>query len=156
MGYDVNGFTDMYTLLSNERKIGGAIEASRIRLSTGEEFTYPVITNVDYSGSTFYSLGFITDNGEKYIVNIKDISMMAACRHCPIQELRNDHYKKVKTDQRINYLKRLCEINEGASTPIFEEEVHAIINDIGEDVIKNDKELSHLQKQTNQNRFRIA
>ncbi len=145
MGYDVNGFTDMHTLLTNERKIGGAIEANRIRLNTGEEFTYPVITNVDFSGSTFYSLGFITDKGEKYIVNVKEISMMASCRHCPVRDLKNSYYKEQKTQQRLEYLKRLCEVNEGACNPIFEEEVRTIINDIGEEVIENEAELSNLQ-----------
>ncbi len=156
MGYDVNGFTDMHTLLTNERKIGGAIEASRIRLSTGEEFTYPVITNIDFSGSTFYSVGFVTDDGEKYIVNVKEISMMASCQHCPIQELKNSHYKELKTKQRIEYLKRLCEINQGACTPIFEEEVATIINDIGEDAIDRDSELTHLKKQPLKSTFKIA
>ncbi|WLD91961.1 hypothetical protein [Alkalihalobacillus sp. AL-G] len=156
MNYDVHGFTDMHTLITNERKLGGAIEANRIRLSTGEEFTYPVITNVDYSGATFYSIGFISDEGEHYIVNVHDISIMTSTRHCPIKELKNSYCKKLKTKQRIDYLIRLCEVNEGSFTQIFWEEVQAILDDIGMDAIERERELKQLNKEFNSKIIKIA
>jgi hypothetical protein len=144
MGYDVNGFTDMYTVLSNERKIGGAIEAEQIRLRTGEEYSNPVITNIDFNGSVFYSLGFITDKGKHYIVNVQDISIISSSRHCKIFELNNMYYMNLKTKQRIKYLKRLCEVNEGCCTKVFQEEVQHIVEDIGYEAIKNEKELKEI------------
>ncbi|WP_257347981.1 hypothetical protein [Pseudalkalibacillus decolorationis] len=156
MNCDVHGFTDMHTLITNERKVGGAIEATRIRLSTGEEFTYPVITNVDYSGSTFYSIGFITGDGEHYIVNVHDISMMTSTRHCSVRDLKNSYCKKMKTEQRIDYLKRLCEVNEGSSTSIFLEEVQAILDDIGFEAIESEHELSPLNNKFNSKTIKIA
>jgi hypothetical protein len=149
MGYKVNGFADMYTVLSNERKIGGAIEAKRIRLRTGEEFLNPVIINVDYNGSVFYSLGFITEKGEHYIVNVQEISMVFSTRHCKIHELTNEYYKNIKTNQRIQYLKRLCEVNQGSCTKIFKEEVQQIVDDIGIEAVTNVEEIKEVNKKEN-------
>jgi hypothetical protein len=46
----INGLSDMYTIIQNERKIGGVIEAESIKLRSGEEFVCPVILNIDFVG----------------------------------------------------------------------------------------------------------
>lgn len=63
MRYHINGYTDIYTVLTNERKIGGAIEVGKIRLRTGEEFSNAVLTRLEMSDAQFCSLGFVTADG---------------------------------------------------------------------------------------------
>ncbi|WP_100399529.1 hypothetical protein [Bacillus sp. FJAT-44742] len=155
MGYSVDGFADIHTILSNERKVGGAIEAKRIRLRTGEEFTNPVITNIDFSGSTFYSVSFVTDQGESYVVNVQDISMMQSLTHCRVHEMKNTYYRPIKTEQRIRYLKKLCEINEGSYTKIFREEAAALIKDIGKEALRSTPIAAHIDY-TENNVIQIA
>ncbi|SEN73042.1 hypothetical protein [Lihuaxuella thermophila] len=131
MNYQVNGLTDIYTILANERRVGGAIEAESIRLSSGEVFKNPVITSIDYTGSVFYTIGFVSDSGLKMIVNVREISSIVSPVHKRIHELRNSYYKSIKVKEKLKYLKRLCEVNEGCCTEPFVQEVQAIVNDIG-------------------------
>lgn len=154
MAGHVNGLTDMHTILAYERKVGGAIEAKRIRMRTGEVFESPVITCVDYAGSTFYSLGFVSADGERMIVNVTDISMIQDPVHRPIRELQNEMFKAMKIEEKRRYLKRLCEINEGACTPTFVEEVRQLVEDIGYDTASETVALDFLRD--NERVIRIA
>ena len=60
MNHQINGLKDIYKLLMNERKVGGVIEASTLRLWTGEVYQNAVITQIDLLGSSIYSIGFTT------------------------------------------------------------------------------------------------
>lgn len=131
MRYEINGLTDIYTILCNERKVGGVVEAEMIRLRSGEEYTNPVITSLDTDGTTIYSVGFVTEDGKRYIVHINDISMISQPVHKNVCQLCNETYKTVKTAEKLKYLKRLCEVNEGSTTPVFMKEVEQIVADIG-------------------------
>lgn len=145
----VNGLTDIHTLLANERKVGGAIEAKSIRLRTGEEYELPVITSIDFAGTLFYSIGFVTKEGQSMIVNVNDISMIAEPQHKRICELQNDTVKQQKMRKKLHYLKRLCELNEGSCLEPFVEEVQLIVNDIGLDVVEKEINLAFLHDETN-------
>jgi hypothetical protein len=154
MNYEINGFTDIYTILSNERRVGGAIEAESIRLRSGEVFNHPVVTHIDYTGSTFYTIGFVSDKGLKMIVNVTEISAMVSPAHKRIKELKNSHYKNIKVNEKLRYLKRLCELNEGCRTEPFVQEVKAIVNDIGWESVGNQLNLDFLRE--NQKVVQIA
>jgi hypothetical protein len=143
MSYSINGFHDFYTVLSNERKIGGVIEAETVKLRSGEVFNSPVFTNVDYSGSIFYSIGFITDKGVRMIVHVNDISTIVSPVHKKISMIKNEHYKSMKINEKLMYLKRLFKADQGAFTKPFLEEVTLIIEDIGIKSLENDKDLSN-------------
>lgn len=131
MNYQINGLRDIYTVLANERRIGGAIEAQSIRLSTGEVFNNPVITHIDFSGFTFYTMGFVTDQGLRMIVNVNEISKIFSPEHKRIKDLQNSCYKKIKVEEKLRFLKRLCEVNEGCHTKTSLDEIKAVVNDIG-------------------------
>jgi hypothetical protein len=154
MRYQVNGLTDIHTIMVNERKIGGAIEAESIRLRSGEQFDCPVITNIDCSGSSYYSLGFLTAEGKKIIVNVNDISLIVEPVHKKIAELKNRFYKEFKTREKIKYLKRLCEVNQGSNNLPFVKEAKMIIEDIGMDSAKKEMDMNFLNEK--KHLFRIA
>ncbi|WP_227939569.1 hypothetical protein [Alkalihalobacillus deserti] len=158
MSYSINGFQDFYTVLSNERKIGGVIEAENIKLRTGEVFHSPVFTNIDYSGSVFYSVGFISDEGVRMIVHVNDISTITSPLHKKVAMMNNEYYKALKMKEKVMYLKRLYKADQGAFTKPFLEEVKLIIEDIGISSIENDKELSKelLLKVSNNKVIKIA
>ncbi|WP_209122739.1 hypothetical protein [Alkalihalobacillus sp. BA299] len=141
MSYSINGFHDFYTILSNERKIGGVIEAENIKLRTGEVFDYPVFTNIDYSGSVFYSVGFITDKGIRMIVHVNDISMITSPLHKKVAMVNNEYYKRLKMKEKLKYLKRLYKADQGAFTKPFLEEAKLIVEDIGVKPLENDQEI---------------
>lgn len=147
MGYQVNGLKDIYTIVSNERKLGGAVEAEWIRLRTGEQFENAVITCMDMSGVNFYSIGFVTQEGKCLIVHINDISMISQPKHKRIKELTNPVYKERKTDEKLRYMKRLCDLNEGACTKPFIEELEHIVEDIGMDIACQHVDLSFMEYQ---------
>ncbi|WP_026673817.1 hypothetical protein [Alkalihalobacterium bogoriense] len=144
MQKQVNGLKDIYALLSNERKIGGIIETQFIRLRSGEEYKNAVITNVDMLGSTFYSLGFATSDGQHMIINVSEISVISAPVHKKIVDAHNLIYKKTKTAEKLKYLKRLYEVNEGSYTTIFLEEAKLIIDDIGYEAAKEHVDVSFI------------
>lgn len=153
----INGLQDMKTIILNERKIGGAVEAEFIRLRTGEVYSFPVITGIDTDGTTIYSIGFFTNEGKRLIVGVNEIVMISDPEHKHLWELNNQTYKTLKTNERVKYLLRLCELNEGSCTSIFREEVERIAMDIGEEAMERlNLELSFLQPVQKLVPFRIA
>ncbi|WP_205600767.1 hypothetical protein [Gracilibacillus sp. YIM 98692] len=157
MGNQINGYHDFYTVISNERKIGGVIEAEEIRLRSGETFKFPVFTNIDYSGSTFYTICFITDNGTKMIIHVNDISTIKSPVHKRVQDIKNEYYREMKIKEKVNYLKRLCQADQGAYTKPFVEEAKLIIEDIGYKNVENLNDIKFsLLTQKESNFFKIA
>lgn len=146
MTYKINGFIDIHSILTNERKIGGVIEASMIRLRTGEEYNNPVFTNIDFFGGTFYSIGFIADNGDHLIVNVSDISKIAEPAHKKIHEMDNKAFKTEKLKEKNTYLKKLCDLNRDVYIKTFINEVELLVEDIGEENINKDIDIEFLQQ----------
>jgi hypothetical protein len=149
MSYPINGFHDFHTILANERKIGGVIEAEQIQLRSGETFSFPVFTNIDYTGSTFYSLGFISFDGVRMIVNVNDISSIKAPMHKKVSEIYNPNYREMKISEKVNYLRRLYKADQGAFTRPFVQEATLIIEDIGIENVKNDLNIDFLEVKSN-------
>jgi hypothetical protein len=156
MRYQINGYTDMHTVISNERKIGGALEASMIRLRSGEEFKNAVITRLEMSDAQFCSLGFFTEDCKRVIVHINDISMIMDANHVNVSDLQNPCMREKKMEERIKHLKRLCELNEGSCTVPFREEVMMLVEDIGLDVARQHVELPFLIAEKESKVVRIA
>lgn len=129
----INGLLEMSTIIQNERKIGGAVEAELIRLRSGEEYTSPVITSVDTDGLTIYSICIFTNDGKRLIVNVNEVAMISNPTYKRLCGLNNITYKTFKIGEKAKYLRRLCELNEGSCTQIFREEVERIAEDIGEE-----------------------
>lgn len=146
MTHNINGFIDIHSILANERKIGGVIEASRITLCTGEEYNNPVITNIDFFGGTFYTLGFIADNGNHIIVNVRDISKIVEPVHKKVHEMQNIVYKMEKLKEKNNYLKKLCDLNKEVYIKTFLNEVNLLVDDIGVENISEEIDHSFLTK----------
>lgn len=140
MGYQINGLRDMNAILTNHRKIGGGIETSFIRLRSGEEYPHACIVHIDHLGSSYYSIGFVTNLGETVIVNVNEISIISSPEHKKILELKNSAYKDAITKEKLKYLTRLFEIHQGSYTVHFLKEVKMIMDDIGFDI--KDYELS--------------
>ncbi|MCD8509860.1 MAG: hypothetical protein LRY73_08340 [Bacillus sp. (in: Bacteria)] len=156
MDNPIHGLQDMYTVISNERKIGGVIEADEIKLRSGETFQSPVFTNIDYSGSTFYTVSFISDKGTTMLIHVNDISTIKSLAHKRVQNINNQYYKEMKTKEKINYLKRLCKADQGACTKPFMEEVNRIIEDIGSKSIQGEDISIGIFKKAENNVFKIA
>ncbi|MFF0827910.1 hypothetical protein ACFYU8_13620 [Brevibacillus sp. NPDC003359] len=156
MRYQINGYTDMYTVIANERKIGGAIEAGQIRLRTGEVYANAVLTRLEMSGAHFCSIGFVTEEGKRLIVHVNDISMIADARHVNVCELTNECMRAEKCAERMKRLKRLCELNEGSCTPTFQEEALLLAIDIGMEEASTQVDLSFLPHTEKPRVFRIA
>lgn len=156
MRYQINGYTDMYTVIANERKVGGAIEAGSIRLRTGEIYTNAVLTRLEMSGTHFCSVGFVTEEGKRLIVHVDDISMIADARHVDVWELQNDLMREEKTAERLKRLKRLCELNEGSCTLTFQEEAAHLAQDIGLETARIHVDLDFLPAQEKTRVVRIA
>ncbi|WP_158734906.1 hypothetical protein [Alteribacillus sp. YIM 98480] len=142
MKNQINGYDDMYTVLANERKVGGVIESEYLRLSSGDEFHNVVITKVELIGSALCSIGCVTESGQRLIVNAKDISMIHQPEHKKIFELRNQTFKHIKMKEKLQYLKRLFELNEGSYNPFFKEEAAMLIEDIGFNNAKQEIDVS--------------
>ncbi|WP_134704134.1 hypothetical protein [Ammoniphilus sp. YIM 78166] len=136
MLYQVNGLKDIHTVLTNERKLGGAVEAESIRLRSGEEFRNIVVTHMDMAGSIIYSVSFVTEEGKRYIIHVNDISLISQPTHKHIKSVNNAFYKQFKTDEKIKYLSKLCQLNEGGFTAPVLKEVMAIVEDIGTEAAK--------------------
>ncbi len=133
MSYQINGLKDINKILVNNRRISGVVEVKTLRLRTGEVYHNAVIMNIDLIGSSIYSIGFMTEDQESIIINISELSLLHEAVHKKIRELKNEAYKNIKTAEKIKFLKRLYEVNEGSCNPIFKEEAAAIIEDIGEE-----------------------
>lgn len=131
----INGMQDINTIIRNERKLGGAVEAEFIRLRTGEEFGSPVITSIDTDGTVICAVGFFTKEGKRLLVGVNELSMISEPTHKYLHQLTNSAYKSFKTEEKVKYLIRLCELNEGSETPVFKEEVKRIVEDIGEEAL---------------------
>lgn len=131
MVYQINGLKDIYTLLANERKIGGAVEVNSLRLRTGETYANAVIKQIDLLGSSIYSIGFMTEEQQNIIIHIDELSLLQEPKHKKICELNNQAYKESKTKKKLTYLKRLFDLNKDSLNPIFLEEAAMIIEDIG-------------------------
>ncbi|UFJ39337.1 hypothetical protein LOK74_14805 [Brevibacillus humidisoli] len=131
MRYQIDGYTDMYTVIANERKVGGAVEAGMLRLRSGEEYRNAVITRLEMAASQFCSIGFVTEEGQRLIVHVNEIGMIADARHVNVCELQNEWMREQKLAERLRHLKRLCELNEGSCTPPFQEEVQILVQDVG-------------------------
>ncbi|WP_318503727.1 hypothetical protein [Bacillus sp. T3] len=142
MTYQINGLKDIHKLLVNERKVGGVIEVNTLRLRTGENYQHAVITNIDLLGSAIYSIGFVTEENQHLIINISELGLIHEPKHKKIHELKNNAYKQAKTIEKMKYLKRLFEVNDGSSTPIFREEARMIIDDIGLPTAKKEVDTS--------------
>jgi len=156
MRYQINGYTDMHTVLANERKIGGAIEAGLIRLRSGEEFADAVLTRLEMSGAQFCSIGFVTREGKRLIVHVNDVSMVSDARHVNVCELRNELMREEKMAERLKRLKRLCELNEGCVTLPFREEALLLAEDIGWELARQHVDLSFLPQAEKVRAIRIA
>lgn len=146
MKYDINGLADMHMILSNERRIGGAIEAESIRLRSGEVFNRPVVTHIDFTGTAFYTIGFVSDTGQTMVVHVNEISAIVSPAHKRIKELKNRPFKKRKLQEKLRYLKRLCEVNEGFYTEPFVREAKAILDDIGIEAVNGQNNLKFLDE----------
>ncbi|MED5072591.1 hypothetical protein P9857_00640 [Anoxybacillus geothermalis] len=149
MGIPMNGLRDMKAILANERKVGGAVEAALLRLRSGEEYRNVCIVHIDQLGAQYYSVGFVTEQGERLIVNVHDISVISAPEHKKIRELNNVAYKREAIHNKRRYLKRLFEIYEGSYTVHFWQEAKMIIDDIGVEALSPELSLlvSNVQDQ---------
>lgn len=145
----INGFHDIYSILANERKLGGVIEAAKITIRSGEQYSNPVITNIDFFGGTFYSVGFIADNGNHLIVNVSDISKIEEPAHKRIHEMENKVFQSQKLTEKNNYLKKLCDLNKGVFLNTFLNEVNLLVEDIGFDNINEDIDIKFLPQKNN-------
>ncbi|WP_367758817.1 hypothetical protein [Ammoniphilus sp. 3BR4] len=112
--------------------MGGVIEAEYIRLRTGEQYSHAVITSVDMTGKSIYTLGFIDEQSQHFICHVDNLSLIYQPKHKRICQLNNEAVKKVKTADKQKYLQRLLEVNEGSVNPIFMKEIVQILQEIGE------------------------
>ncbi|WP_124728080.1 hypothetical protein [Staphylospora marina] len=135
MNREIDGLIDIHTILSHERKLGGAVEADFIRLNSGEMFQSPVITRIDVTGGNVYTVSFVDESGRKFIVHVNEIAVIGSPGHKRIHELNNRYGKQMLTARKLAYLKRLCEVNAGSSDPFFVKEVIVILDDIGMDAV---------------------
>ncbi|MBO8165198.1 MAG: hypothetical protein H0Z34_16055 [Brevibacillus sp.] len=156
MRYQINGYTDMYTVIANERKVGGAVEAGLVRLRSGEEYHNVVITRLEMAASQFCSIGFVTDTGQRLIVHVNEVAMIADARHVNVCDLQNETMREQKLAERLRHLKRLCELNEGTSTPPFREEVLMLTQDIGQELARQHVDLPFLPSEDRTKVVRIA
>lgn len=133
------GLKDIFTVVSNQRRIGGAAEATFIRLRSGEEYSNPVFTCVDHSKGQFVSLGFITESGENFLIHVDEISMIKSLQHKLICQLTNQYAKQLLMNETLHYIKRLCEINQGFVTRTFRDELIKLVRDVSVKEIENEK-----------------
>lgn len=126
----LHGLKDIHTVISNYRKIGGAAEADMIRLSSGELYHNPVFTNIDISKGQYVSLCFIDDNGTNIIAHVDQIAVIKGLQHKLICQLNNTHAKQLLLQGTLQYLQKLCEINDGFVTHSFKKEAIKLVRDI--------------------------
>lgn len=126
----LHGLKDIHTVISNYRKIGGAAEASMICLSSGEIYHNPVFTNIDISKGQYVSLCFIDENGTNIMVHVDQIAVIKELQHKLICQLNNTYVKQMMLRDTLQYLQKLCEINDGFVTPSFKKEALKLVRDI--------------------------
>lgn len=115
-------------------------------MRSGEEYPNAVITNVDVMGSAFYSISFVSQDGMHMIVNVAEIGMISAPVHKKIVDLENQAYRKIRTAEKLRYLMRLYEVNEGSKNPFFLEEAKMLIQDIGTDAAKQKVDITYIEE----------
>lgn len=130
------GLKDIHTVISNQRKIGGAAEAITIRLTTGEEYHNPVFTNIDISKGQYVSICFIDEEGVNTITHVDQIAVIKGLRHKLICQLDNSYVKELLLNDTLQYLQRLCDINDGFVTHTFKKEALKLVRDISEKELK--------------------
>lgn len=133
----LHGLNDIYTVIINKRKIGGAAEADFIRLRSGEEYSNPVFTSLDVSAGQFVSIGFVTDKGDNILIHVNEIGMIKGLQHKLICQLNNSEARAQLLVETIHYLRRLCDINKDFITPPFKDEVTKLVCDISVEEIKS-------------------
>ncbi|WP_100406101.1 hypothetical protein [Bacillus solitudinis] len=133
----IHALKDIHTVVTNKRKIGGAVEAKVLRLRSGEEFSFPVFTSLELTNGHYHSIGFITTDGEQFLIHVDEIALMQGLEHKLICQLENNVARKTLLTDTIHYLSRLCEINEGFVTAPFKQEVEALISDISVTELKH-------------------
>ncbi|MEH7335232.1 hypothetical protein V7161_21640 [Neobacillus drentensis] len=131
------GLKDIHTVITNHRKIGGAAEADSICLSSGETYQNPVFTNVDISKGQYVSVGFIDENGTNMIIHVDQIAVIKGLQHKLICQLNNTYIKQLLLRDTLQYLQKLCEVNQGFVTSSFKKEALKLVRDISV------KELKH-------------
>lgn len=131
MLYTVNGYRTIYTVVNNERIVGGAVEVDELRLRGGERFRNVVITSIEAGENGTYMVGFVTEDGRRYIAHTSDISLMVQPTYKRVKDLRNPVAREELLKQRLTYLRRVLEVNEGNDSFLFRQEVKNLVNDIG-------------------------
>lgn len=131
------GLKDIHTVITNQRKIGGAAEADSIRLSTGETYQNPVFTNVDISKGQYVSVGFVDGDGQNIIAHVDQIAVIKGLQHKLICQLNNTYIKQMMVRDTLQYLEKLCEVNAGFVTQTFKKEALKIVQDISVNELKN-------------------
>ncbi len=132
----LHGLKDIHTVISNHRKIGGAAEADMIRLSSGELYHNPVFTNIDISKGQYISLCFIDESGTNIMTHVDEIAMIKGLQHKLICQLNNIHVKELLLRDTLQYLRKLCEINDGFVTHSFKKEALKLVRDISINELK--------------------
>jgi hypothetical protein len=145
----LHGLKDIHTVITNQRKIGGAAEARSIRLRSGEEYANPVFTCVDLSGGQFVSLGFMTENGDNLMIHVNEIGVIKGLSHKLICQLTNEKAKELLLKDILHYIKKLCEVNKGFVTRPFKDELTKLVCDISIEEIKKQKITLPIQIETN-------
>ncbi|WP_228460367.1 hypothetical protein [Cytobacillus dafuensis] len=126
----LHGLKDIDTVISNQRKIGGAAEAAILQLISGETFNNPVFTNIDKSKGQYVSLCFIDETGMNICIHVDQIAIMKGLEYKLICQLNNQHVKQLLLTDTLQYLQRLCEINDGFITPTFKKEALVLVRNI--------------------------
>jgi hypothetical protein len=126
----LHGLKDIHMVVTNHRKIGGVAEASLIRLSSGEEYRNPVFTNVDLSKGQYVSVCFIDERGNNIIAHVDQIAVITGLQHKLICQLSNTHVKDMLLNETLQYLTKLCKVNDGFVTKSFKKEALKLIRDI--------------------------
>jgi hypothetical protein len=149
----LHGLKDIHTVIANHRKLGGVAEASTIQLSSGEVYNNPVFTNIDISKGQYISLCFIDENGTNIMMHVDQIAVIKGLQHKLICQLNNTYVKQVLLQDTLQYLQKLCEINDGFITHSFQKEALKLVRDISVTELKKhnislpfpiEKQLIHL------------
>lgn len=126
----LHGLKDIDTVVSNHRKIGGVAEADTIQLTSGDSYKNPVFTNIDKSKGQYVSLCFIDENGTNIIVHVDQIAIIKGLEHKFICQLKNENVKQLMLRETLQYLQKLCVVNDGFITPTFKKEALKLVRDI--------------------------
>jgi hypothetical protein len=131
------GLKDIHTVIANHRKIGGVAEADMICLSSDESYHNPVFMNIDISKGQYVSICFIDENGTNIIAHIDQITVIKGLQHKLICQLNNSYVKQLLLRDTLQYLQKLCELNDGFVTHSFKKEALKLVRDISVKELKN-------------------